>query len=205
MAQIVKISGTPQGYSLSTYLPGASNISLTAWRVTTVNGTVTAFVNQGTTTALDFGTLSPIPNNGSNITYAPQYSYSIDVAASGGGGSTNVSVSYSDGTNPNSGTSRGALGAKAYASFYKITNVTNANPTGTQTALSAGKKMLNTLSNFQVQSSELIAAPSGFFRLSLGVATGDVTQGEPAGAEYFTQADKTGTYTGTVTITATVA
>ena len=178
-------------FTVRAVVPAATSVNITASSVTG-----TTWTSQGTTLA--FGTMTYVTTvvNGvpSSIWRAPNY-FAVDVA-NAGAGSPNVTVVYADVAMP-VGQVHG-LGYKGTIDFKKV--VLNA-ITGatTETAISGHvKKALRSVASENVLPA---LTAGGWLRLYVGLADGAVgTVGEP-----FTAADQPGTYTGTLTITATVS
>jgi hypothetical protein len=173
-------------------LPAATGVTITATRVRTSDN-----VFQNTVTELNFDPLRFDPTNG---IWVPDHYFAIDVGGTGGAGSPNVTVSYGNETSP-AGQVKG-LGFKSSATFVKITGPSNSQ---TQTPLAAHGpiKLLKDLRGGEVvNGSELVG---GFLRLYVGIYTGGNSTLDAAGGEPFTNADRPGTYQGTLTVTAVVA
>lgn len=192
------MQGNPAGavvFTVTATVPSATSVSITANSVTG-----TTWSSAGT--ALTFGTMTfdnvipPGKTVAPNIWRAPNY-FAIDVA-NNGGGSPNTTISYSEGTKPTGQTN--GLGYKATATFKRVTyNTLTGTTTDNDTAHAA--KALKDVTNENVTSTELTNAGGGWCRIYVGLADGATgTPGEP-----FVATDKPGTYTGTLTVTATVS
>ncbi|MBF0485669.1 MAG: hypothetical protein HQL16_04040 [Candidatus Omnitrophica bacterium] len=175
-------------FGVSATVPLATGITINA---SSVNSTTHAFTAV-TGTALGF---EPLAFNNTNSIWLPDHYFAIDVGTSGGAGVPTVIVTYVEGTNPN-GTGHG-LGWKSTLTFVKVVGTT-------ETVLAAhGKKMLKDLSGETVASTELTGA---YLRMYLGVVAKDpaAIPLDPATSEPFTNADAAGSYTGSLTVSATV-
>ncbi len=177
-------------FVVSATIPSATGISITATRVTSSNNQFGAQVS-----ALDF---NPMVFNALNSIWLPDHYFAIDVGSTGGAGSPNVTVTYGSETNP-TGQVKG-LGFKSTANFVLVKGATGSQ---TETPLTAHgpKKLLKSLTGENITATELA---SGFLRVYVGVFPGDDTAILTAGGEPFTNADKPGTYQGTLTVSATV-
>lgn len=181
-------------FTISAVIPTATSVNITAASVPAAGGTFTAI----TGSTLAFGTMtfdSTVPAGGTtapNIWRAPNY-FAIDVA-NNGAGAPNVTVTYAEGSKPTNQTN--GLGYKGTMDFKKVTG---SGTTTTDNVLAAhSKKALKDVANEHITPAELAG---GWLRLYIGLADGST--GAPG--EAFTNADQPGTYTGTVTITATVS
>jgi len=176
--------------TVSAAIPAATGLLLT---VTPINGTTHVAGTPSTTaTTIPFGTLT---FNATNGIYLPVNYYSVAIGTNGGAGTPIVAVTYTEGTNPN-GTSNG-LGVKSTATFVTADPKTN-----NETVSSLGKKRLIDLTG---TAGELSSIPAGQYeKLYVGIWTGDpaATPPDPSNGQPFTNADKPGTYTGTLTFTA---
>jgi hypothetical protein len=123
--------------------------------------------------------------------WLPDHYFSIDAAATGGSGNADVTITYADTANPN-GTGHG-LGWKTTMAFAKVVGTTE-----TLITAHGPKKMLKDLNGEHVLGSE---TAGGFLRMYVGVVS--KAADDPATSEAFTNSDKAGTYSGTLTITAT--
>jgi hypothetical protein len=180
-----------QTYTVSATVPAATSVSINASKV---NSTTNVFTPV-TGTALSF---DPLRFDTTNQIFMPEHYFAISAGPANGGGNTDVTVSYAEGSNPNAvaGGSGHGLGWKTSATFVKVEGAT-------ETPLSSHgpKKLLKSLSSERITSTEL---GSGVFRMYVGVVTNPTAPGEPAGAEVISGADKTGSYTGSLVVSATV-
>jgi hypothetical protein len=191
-AVMASVSGT-KTFTLSATVPAATGVSIIA---SSVNSTTNAFTTvSGTSLSFD-----PLTFDTTNSIFIPNHYFAIDVGPAGGGGSTDVTVTYTEGANPNAttGGSGHGLGWKAEGTFVKIAG-------GTETPLTSHgpKKLLKSLIGGEhVTLTEL---SGGTFRMYIGIVTNPTAAGEPAGAEVISAADKTGSYTGSLVVSATVS
>ena len=188
VAQAAPSFAVTKTYTLSASVPVATGVSFTASRVDAVSGTFTTV--SGTTLSFD-----PMVFNTTNQIWLPDHYFALDIAASGGAGSTDATFTYAEGSNPNSPSID--LGWKASATFVRVNGTTETALTGHGTG---GKRLLKDLNGEHITPTELAG---GRLRTYLGVNTGDTTT--PTGGEVFSNADRAGTYTGTLTISVTVA
>lgn len=141
-------------------------------------------------TSLDFTTTY---NTGLGVYFGDEF-FAIDVAPIGAG-QLNVLIQYTDTENPNGSANDGTgLGIKGIATVVKADPVTH-----NEAELS--KKVLQDINNTTIFASQLLAAPAGFMRMYVGLATGDPLNNEPAAAVPFNAGDKPGFYRGTITLT----
>ena len=142
------------------------------------------------------------PNPGDPVQYAylGDVYYAIDVFPYGAG-ALNVTLSYTDDINPN-GAPNDGTGLGVHAIGTPTAHDDNGtpgiftddadNPIGTRAALSGIAQT--------VLSSDILANGQ-YFRLYVGLATGDPAESEPAPAVPFSPGDTPGNYTGTLTMT----
>lgn len=193
MAVAALCLGTTQAhavtYTLNATVPLATGVGFTVNRIVAATGVATAVT--GTTL-----TFNPLVFNTANQIYLPNHYYSIAVAPVGGAGSPQATVSYAEGTNPNA--PGHGLGWKTVATFVKAVGAVETVIPG------HGKKMLKDLTSENVTAAE---TAGGILKLYVGIVTKDpaAVPPDPAASEPFTNADAAGTYTGTLTITGTVA
>jgi hypothetical protein len=139
--------------------------------------------------------MDPMTFNTAAQAWFPDHYFTIDTGAPSGFSNMDVVMTYAEGANPN-GAGHG-LGWKTTATFVKVVGTT-------ETALSmhGPKKMLKDLNGEHILSAETAGA---YLRMYVGVVTKDATAAypDPAQSELFTNADAAGTYSGTLTITAT--
>ncbi|MBF0532930.1 MAG: hypothetical protein HQL23_07540 [Candidatus Omnitrophica bacterium] len=186
-------SGTSVIFPTNATIPAATGVNVVATQVNASNNQFGQVV-----TSLNFdtaGSLTFVPTTGN---WLSQQFFAIDIGVAGGGANVGVVTKYTEGTLP-SGQTHG-LGYKATADFRKVTT---AGVTQSETALAAGKKVLKDVAaGITTQPAEL---SGGFFRLYLAIFDGADASIKAAGGETFTNADRPGTYTGTLTVTATLS
>jgi hypothetical protein len=177
-------------FTVSASVPTATSVSITATRVNVANNARTPVT--GTTLSFD-----PMTFNTANQIWLPDHYFIIDVGTTGGAGNTDATFTYTEGANPNS--PGHGLGWKSTATFAKVTS------SGQETGLTAHgpKRMLKDLNGEHILPAELT---DGFLRVYLGIVTKDpsATVPDPASSELFTNADRPGTYDGSLVVTATV-
>ncbi len=175
-------------FTVSAAIPLATSVNMAATSIKSSTGARTAV----TSSALSF---NPLTFNSANQIWLPDHFYSVDVTP-GGAGSTDVTLAYTEGANPN--TPGHGLGWKSTATFMKVVG-------STETALTTHgpKKMLKDLTAEHVTPAQL---GTGFLRVYLGIVTKDpaAVPLDPATSEVFTNADKPGSYDGSLVITATI-
>ncbi len=142
---------------------------------------------------LDFQTLTLDTVNG---IFIPSFFWVVDVG-SNGAGFPDVQFAYTDTANPNGGLNNGTgLGGRGTIAYAEV--VTNTN--GTQTVnLIRGESLDDANTSGGIDETDYA---NGFLRFSVGIATGDPSLSEGS-ATPFTAADQPGTYSGTLTVTAT--
>ncbi|MBP9854053.1 MAG: hypothetical protein KBD53_04205 [Candidatus Omnitrophica bacterium] len=142
--------------------------------------------------ALDFGLLTLDVDNG---IFLPDYYWAIDVGANGAG-SPDLAFAYTDTANPNGGLNNGTgLGGRGTIAYMEVL-------TG-----SGGAQTVNLIRGEALQQSNTSGGIDetdydGFLRFAVGIATGDPLLQE-GNAVPFTASDNPGTYSGTLTVTAT--
>jgi hypothetical protein len=178
-------------FVVSATVPAASGINIVATQVSLPGNVFGASV-----TAMDF---NPLTFDSTNGIWIPNHYFAVDVGASNGAGNPNITVSYGSESKP-AGQVKG-LGFKSTATFVKITG-----PAGSQveTPLAAHgpKKLLNSIAGGENITAAEISG--GFFRVYVGLYTGDNAGLNTLGGEPFTNGDKPGTYQGTLTVSATI-
>jgi len=179
-------------FQVSATVPLANGVSITAVEVDAATNTFGSEVNE-----LDF---DPLTFDATNNIYVADHYYAIDVGSTGGAGSPDVTVTYTEGSKP-SGQTNG-LGYKATATFVKIEVDEDGDETQTEMSAHGPTQVLKDLTGEDVDSDELEDA---FLRLYVGLVTGDDEDVLDDGGEPFTNADKPGSYDGTLTISATVS
>ena len=150
------------------------------------------------------------PNGSNNLTfpvtltngvYLPNYTFAIDLASTNNGaGNPSVLIQYANIENPNSDIGRKGLESKGVCVAQKVVGAT-----GSQTVTNLKSATLGDMNNTTISKADL---SGGYMRVLVGLATGcsDPTKCivDPTGAEPFTNADEGGTYTGTLTLTASL-
>jgi hypothetical protein len=200
------MAATAVPLTVSATVPSASGLVLT---VATYDATTGAVEGTPSTTAttLPFNTLSFVSATG---TYAPAVYYSVAIGTSGGAGAPIVNVTYTEGTGtacPNiaAGLSAtlGCLGTKSTATFVTaVPSNATTNP-NQETVSSLGKKRLIDLTGTVGQ---LSTVPAGQYeKVYVGLWNGNPADSpaDPSNGLPFTNGDASGTYTGTLTFTAT--
>jgi hypothetical protein len=183
---------TTDTLTVSATIPDASGLQLTVTPVNASSGV--AGTSSTTATTIPFGTLT---FNTTNNIYEPTDYYTVAIGATGGAGTPTVNVTYTEGNNPNNpGTSTNGLGTKATATFLTVAS------NGAQTVSSLGKKRLIDLTG---TAGAMGTPPSGSYeQVDVGIWTGSTTApADPTNGQPFSNTDVAGTYTGTLTFTAT--
>ncbi|MEI6437820.1 MAG: hypothetical protein WCO69_03605 [Candidatus Omnitrophota bacterium] len=179
-------------FTITAAVPAATGVSITPATVIE-NPTTHAVISYTplTGTNLTFGTMTYDTTN--KIWTAPNY-FGIDIANIGAG-SPNVTVAYAEGSKPVNQVN--GLGYKATATFKKLVYVDATHNTESDYGTHAAKALKD------VTSENITSAQTagGWLRVYVGLSTGEA--GKPG--EPFTNADMSGTYTGTLTITATAS
>ncbi len=193
-----------QDFIIRATISPASGVAFVVSKVTAdANGNITSFIVQNTTT-LDFATLPFVtkdPQGNTLNIFLPQFFWAIDVGSLGAG-NPDVQVKYVDQQNPNTtaGSTRAGLTKKGILTSFRVEQSTNqqGNLVDNPILLSS-----STLSGFTGagQTINETQINGGFLRFFLGISTG--AAGEATGAEPFTALDAPGTYSGTLTLTAT--
>ena len=180
-------------YQVSATVPTATGISMV---VDSVNTTGSPVFTPVSGTALIF---DPMTFNSTNNIYLPSVYYAINISASGGGGLPDTTVTYTEGTNPNgSSTTQGGLGTKTTATFAQEQG-------STETITALGKKRLIDLTGSVGHEPYTSLASGSYLRVYVGVWTGSTAApADPSNGQPFSNADASGTYTGTLTVTAVV-
>ena len=179
-------------FTVSATIPPPSGVSITAF---SINGTTNVWTAVAGT-ALSF---DPLTFNVPNQIYMPDHYFAVNAGPIAGAGSTDVTVSYTEGANPNTGAggSGHGLGWKSVATFARVNGTTETN-----LVAHGPKKLLKDLSGEHITPAEL---GTGTFRMYLGIELNPTATGEPANAEVFSAADRVGSYTGSLVVTATVS
>lgn len=186
-------------FDITVNVPQATGINIVAVQVI---GT-----DFGTTpvTAFNFG-FSATDYNSTLGIWLPPHQYAIDVGVTGGGGAIDITLTYAEGNSPSGQPSDKTLGYKTVATFFSVTG--GPAPEDQTTALlsvpGVGSKTL--LKNLVGTGADVSAASlnGGFFRALVGIYPGDDTAITNDGGSPFTNADLSGPYTGTLTVSATV-
>ncbi|MCK5601481.1 hypothetical protein KAR91_06425 [Candidatus Pacearchaeota archaeon] len=138
--------------------------------------------------------------------WLPDHYYAIDVGVSGGAGSTDITVQYTEGSSPSEQPSDNTLGYKTTASFFSVTGgpaPADQDQTPLSTSAGAEALLIDLIGGVSITPTML---DGGFFRAYVGIYAGDDATTFPEGKP-FTNSDVPSppAYTGTLTITATVA
>lgn len=189
-------SGTPVNFAVTASVPQANGVSISAIEVNAADNKWGSEVN-----ALDFnvGGTNQLDYDSENGIWTSDHYYAINVGIVGGAGSISTNVKYVQGATP-TGQTRG-LGFKSTAKFVKVAMVNNEE---SETDLSAGTRILQSLvgSGVTVAQSDI---SGGYLRIYVGLYDGADAAINGQGGEPFTNADRPGTYNGTLTITSTVS
>ena len=185
------LSAAVRSFTMSASVPAATGVSL---GVSSVTGSGTASL-PSTATTLSFNSMAYDATNGF---WEPNNTFVLDVAPSGGSGSVTTVVTYTEGTNQNNTTGGHGLGHKATATFMKTTGSGSAT---TDTLIAAhGKKRLIDLTGGETVTPAEVAG--GWLRVYMGIVTDPSVV---SGSEIFSNADHSGQYDGTVTVTTTAS
>jgi len=196
--QAVPVWAVQTAFTVSATIPDATGIGMT---VSSVNSSTNTFTTQPAgTTALSF---DPMTFNSTSKIYLPDHYFALDIGVTGGSGSPDTTVTYTEGANPNNGTSHpNGLGHKSTATFAK--EVAGSTGATVETLLTAHgpKKRLTDLSGEHVAFTEV---SGGFLRIYLGIWTGSTTSpADPTNGEPFSNTDVAGQYNGSLLVTAVV-
>ena len=180
-------------------VPSATGINIVAVKVIGSSfGTVSE-------TAFDFGFVSGDYNTGLGI-WLPVHSYAIDVGVTGGGGGTDITMTYAEGDSPDGQPTNKTLGYKTVATFFTVTG--GPAPTDqTTTLLSVPGLGSKTLLKNLIGTGAQISGTSlggGFSRTLIGIYPGDDMTINTDGGTPFTNGDLSGSYTGILTVSATL-
>ena len=189
--------------TVSATVPQAQGISLGISSIVGTGSSAVWTALPAGTSALNFNTmvLNTGTSNGTAFSFwAPTNYFAIDIGVTGGVGTPTVNITYTEGTNPN-GTSNG-LGTKTGMAFDYVSTAA-----GSDTLSAFGRKTLTSLTGTAGQM-PIADIPSGYWeRAYVGVCTGNTNaangQVDPTGCKTFGNTDAAGTYTGTLTFTAT--
>ncbi len=189
-----------ESFNLSASIPQATAVSFT---VSSVVGTVFSPVS-GTDLSFDPMEYKTGELNDNINIWLPDHFFAIDIApAAGGVGGTNVTITYADDPNhPNAAYGMNGLGWKATATFMK-TSGSGIDTTDDPLLAHGPKKLLKDVVGENILPAE---TAGGWLRIYLGIVAldPDADWPDPAGAEPFTNLDHSGSYEGTLTISATV-
>jgi hypothetical protein len=179
-------------YSLGATIPTATGVSISASQIT---GSTWATVSGS---ALNFGTLSLKTYDGNQVYEATSY-FAIDVAGSGGAGTPNTTVVYTDLNKPPTAGTNQTLGNRSNVSFLAV-KYNNTKPGNSEEFdLTAHPKKLLVGLNETISAAQVTATTGTWLRIYIGLNNG-LTQGMVP----FTPADPSGTYTGSLQVTATL-
>ncbi|MBF0503468.1 MAG: hypothetical protein HQL14_00045 [Candidatus Omnitrophica bacterium] len=207
-ATVSAASLTSAQITLSALIPAASSLSLT---VTPVDASTDVFGTPvvGAST-IAFGTLAYKPALG---IYLPASYYAVDIGTNGAG-TPSVTVTYTEGANgnpgnPNGGTSTaalGGLGTKTTATFVtEAQSISGTAVTTVESTTSLGKKRLIDLTGTAGTLSSSSIPAGSWERVYIGVWSGSSkSPADPSNGKPFSTSDAGGTYTGTLTFSATI-
>ena len=193
MFQVLPVWAAPTTFTVSATVPQATGIAIV---VDSVNSSGTPVFTPVSGTSLSF---DPMTFNTTNNIYIPSVYYALNISSSSGSGLPDTTVTYTEGANPNSGSaSQGGLGTKTTATFaQELGNV--------ETITALGKKRLIDLTGTVGHEPYTSLATGSYLRIYVGVWTGSTTAPvDPSNGQPFSNADASGTYTGTLTVTAVV-
>lgn len=177
-------------FTVSATVPSATGISIVVDSVNVVGPPVFTPVS-GLSLSFD-----PMAFNTTFNIWLPSIYYALNIGVTGGGGLPDTTVTYAEGTNPNGATN--GLGYKTTATFDQELGTT-------ETLLSLGKKRLIDLTGTVGHVPYTSLAAGSYLRVYLGVWSGSTTPpADPTNGQPFSNADAAGTYTGTLTVSATV-
>lgn len=182
-------------FNVTATIPAANGISISATENQMVSGNE---VFGPTVTEMNF---NPMAFDSANGIWTSVKFFAVDVGATGGAGSPTVTVTYGSESNPTDQIK--GLGFKSTATFTKVTG--GPAPTDqieTLLAAHGPTLLLNSLSSGEnIDSSELIG---GFLRMRVGIYDGALAEFNDVGGEPFTNGDLPGSYSGVLTVTATL-
>ena len=183
-------------FQVSATVPLATGISIV---VDSVNSTGTPVFTPVAGTALSFDAGAGMTLNTTYNILMPAVYYALNIAASGGAGLPDTTVTYTEGTNPNSGSATlGGLGTKSTATFAQELG-------SVETITALGKKRLIDLTGTVGHEPYTALSHGSYLRVYVGIWTGSTTVPvDPVNGQPFTYGDAPGTYTGTLTVSATV-
>ncbi len=172
-------------YPLTATVPEATGAVIEAYRV--VDGTW----DEDPTSELDFNPLEFDPEYGF---WAPAHYFVITVAGEGGAGNPTSTFTYTNGQNPNApGRPEDGLGYKTVITFNKFIDLVG------EEEIYQTQILQNADSGITVTPAQLTG---GSLRVYLGIYTGE---DEVEEAQLFLNTDEPGEYTGTLTISSTIA
>lgn len=187
---VVGAQAATTNFLVSASIPPATGVSISASKVDIASGEFSPVAGN----ELSF---NPMIFRSDTQIYTPDFFFAVDVGVTGGAGTPNVNVSYTEGLNPND-PGKG-LGWHAAATFIRVVQ-TGSVIEEIELTSHGPKKLLKDLASENITSAEIAG---GYLRIYTGVLTGDKTT--PTGGVPFTNTDKSGTYNGTLVVTATVS
>ncbi len=176
-------------FMVTAAIPSATGVKITA--ATIVENPVTHAIISYTPIDTTDLTFSAMTYDSTNKIWTPPNYFAIDIANTGVG-SPNVAVVYADGGKP-AGQAQG-LGNRATIAFKKVVWVDASHNNETDIAGHPRKALIAANDSFLPATTA-----GGWFKMYIGVAT----DASVANAAPFTNADQPGSYSGTVTVTAT--
>jgi len=183
-------------FTMSATVPQATGISII---VDSVNSTGAPIFTLVSGSALSFNSGGGMTYNAANNIFLPSVYYALNIQATGGSGLPDTTVTYSEGSNPNSGSATfGGLGSKATATFAQELG-------SVETITALGKKRLIDLTGNVGHEPYTALAPGSYLRVYLGIWTGSSTSpADPSNGQPFSYGDAPGSFTGSLTVSATV-
>lgn len=181
-------------FTVSAAVPAGTGVGIAVNSVNTSTGSFTPVA--GTTL-----TYAPLSFNTTNSVYLANNYFTFDVTVSGAG-SPNTQVSYVAGSVPSGAVS--TLGGNSAITFDKeVFTSSSTPPAQTQVGSPVVMSSLTTAATVPFTS----VAP-GWLRVYMGLCTGNTSSAngttDPSGCKPFTSGDAVGTYSGALTISATV-
>ena len=180
----LSIGANTETFLISASIPAATGGS---FAVSSVVGSSFTLHNSN---SLTFGTLT---YDSVNDIFGGSNYYAIDIGAVGGAGFPNITVSYLNTGSPQNATT--TLGNHGIFSYSKITQ-----NNGSEVETLIDGLSLNQADGLNISPSQF---SNGHLRVNIGIATGSSSSDE-GDATPFRASLKSGNYTGTLTITATV-
>jgi len=183
-------------FTMSATVPLATGISIVVDSVNATGSPVFSLVSGST---LSFNSGGGMTYNAANNIFIPSVYYALNIQATGGAGLPDTTVTYSEGNNPNSGSNTfGGLGTKATATFAQELG-------SSETITALGKKRLIDLTGNVGHEPYTALAPGSYLRVYLGIWTGSSTSpADPSNGQPFSYGDAPGSFTGSLTVSATV-